>query len=336
MGEKLSNNILPDVRGIIDGGDGRNYGFDDCMALLMERLAEKPEINYHTFAAITGDGLTQVYNKNKTTSCEYCVSGYLAGPEYISYVFDAIGYEHTYVTADVLNADKELYIQKLMSYIDRGLPVIVVTNLNTPPGFNTDVLTHFIYVGYEDYGKRLLFVRDSNATGYKLDTGDYIQQDWIFIGDKKKDIAFADIIRNAIIKAPYWMTLPENEGMFFGAEAYRAWADNIENGRYENETDLWCNYGVYVCNLATNMCCTPMIFNQFIEANPQYSEIANSILGIYSKISDCGSDLEKLGGGFNVTQEAMRDKEKRIKIADKIREAAIYMDEVVQILQIYS
>jgi hypothetical protein len=43
----------------------------------MERLVEKPEINYHTFAALTGDGLTQVYNKNKTTSCEYCVSGYL-------------------------------------------------------------------------------------------------------------------------------------------------------------------------------------------------------------------------------------------------------------------
>jgi xanthine phosphoribosyltransferase len=46
-------------------------------------------------------------------------------------------------------------------------------------------------------------------------------------------------------------------------------------------------------------------------------------------------DLEDLGGGFNVTQEALHDKEKRTKIAAKIRGAGDCLDEVVRILQEY-
>jgi hypothetical protein len=44
---------------------------------------------------------------------------------------------------------------------------------------------------------------------------------------------------------------------------------------------------------------------------------------------DC---LEKLGGGFNVTLEALQDKEKRAKIAAKIREFAMFAGEVVRII----
>ena len=48
--------------------------------------------------------------------------------------------------------------------------------------------------------------------------------------------------------------------------------------------------------------------------------------------NDNGEDLEALGGGFNVTLDALQNKEKRKKIAGKIREAAVCMDEVVKIL----
>jgi len=42
--------------------------------------------------------------------------------------------------------------------------------------------------------------------------------------------------------------------------------------------------------------------------------------------------LESLGGGFNVTLEALSDQEKRRAIADKIRECAACMDRITELL----
>ena len=43
--------------------------------------------------------------------------------------------------------------------------------------------------------------------------------------------------------------------------------------------------------------------------------------------------LETLGGGFNITLEALQDKDKRDKIVAKIREFAKVTDEIMRILQ---
>ena len=58
---------------------------------------------------------------------------------------------------------------------------------------------------------------------------------------------------------------------------------------------------------------------------------------LYKKTADLwnkqkGEDLEALGGGFNVTLEALQDKQKRDKIAAKIRECADVTDEIVRVL----
>ena len=52
---RQENNLLTDIRGIINGDKGENYPFDDCMAFLMERLGEHPEITnwYWIFTGIT-------------------------------------------------------------------------------------------------------------------------------------------------------------------------------------------------------------------------------------------------------------------------------------------
>ena len=337
---KKEKNILDNVRGIINGSEGKNYGLPDCMAYLMESIGESKELNYWLFAGVTGDGLTQVYNKNNTTSCEYCVSGYLAGPLHTEYLFDAIGYDHSYVTSEQINSNKTIYLDKIISYIDKGVPVIVKTNLNTSPGFNTDVLTYFIYVGYEDYGKTLLFIREETATIFKYDTTESIEQDWIFIGDKKRDTSYEEIIRNAVLKMPYWLSLPERNGMYFGAEAFHTWAKNIENGRYENEKDLWANYGVYIANLATNAGNSgnePYIIKKFAEIDSRYKNMCDQILKLYVSLSNQDGGvwkaLEELGGGFNVTREVLCNKEKRTQIAMKLREAADCFDELVKILE---
>ena len=49
--------------------------------------------------------------------------------------------------------------------------------------------------------------------------------------------------------------------------------------------------------------------------------------------NDNGTDLEALGGGFNITLEALQDKDKRSIIAAKIREFAVVTDEIVRVLE---
>ena len=47
---------------------------------------------------------------------------------------------------------------------------------------------------------------------------------------------------------------------------------------------------------------------------------------------DDGRDLEAIGGGFNVTLEALQDKETRGRIAAKLREFADVTGEIVRVL----
>jgi hypothetical protein len=342
---RQSNNLLPDIRGIIKGEDGKNYPFDDCMAFLMERLDKNSGLDYWIFTGITGDGYTMVYNKNAPTCCDYCVSGYLKEPEYISYVFDAIGYEHTYITAKQINDNKTMYLQTVMAYIDKGVPVIAKTNLtDIPEAFYKDGSFHSIIVGYEDRGKTLLLIGDENETVKKYDTTGVINQNWIFAGEKARDMDFADIIRNAVMNLTHWLTLQERNGILFGAQAFRAWADDIENGKYDTDKDLWCDYGVYICNMATNAMANnsvnaPSVINKFVQANPKYEAMKDKTAKQYYNMGNgdgaggIWKELEDLGGGFNITRDAIRDKIKRGRIAAKIREAALCLDEVVRILR---
>lgn len=127
----------------------------------------------------------------------------------------------------------------------------------------------------------------------------------------------------------------------FGAEAFRAWADDIEHGKFDNikpeEFDGWGAHVSNVCNMATNGNCVMNFTCRAQALNPNMIFLKEDINKRYDRIAkiwnnDNGEDLEALGGGFNVTLEALQDKEKRSKIATKICEAAECMDEVVRIL----
>lgn len=64
----------------------------------------------------------------------------------------------------------------------------------------------------------------------------------------------------------------------------------------------------------------------------------DEVKGVYRRMgrmwnNDDGKDLEALGGGFNVTLEVLKDKEKRSKIAEVIRKCGDCMDEVVNIIK---
>ena len=340
-------NLLPDMRSICDGYQGHNYGLPDCLAYVWERLNESVNLTYWDFAAITGDSTAQVYNRNPSTRCEYCVSGYLAGAEHIGQVFSALGYGYAYATAAQINSDKDTHLRKVTQYIDAGLPVLVKTAMANVPGWESDVGTYCPIVGYNDGGRTLLLMGGMHRL-IKYETGGEIKMDWIFAGDKLREVTLEELYLGAVKRIPYWLTLPERDGMFFGAAAFRAWADDIENERYEDEkTNLWTDYSVYVVNLATSPAIPYFMLKKLAEMNSAYSgyrQLHDKISTLFPAFKPddmvpdeskggLWSELEHLGGGLNVTREVLCDKEKRSKISAALRDYASRLDKAVELLE---
>ena len=102
------------------------------------------------------------------------------------------------------------------------------------------------------------------------------------------------------------------------------------------EFDGWFMYSNYVCVLATNGCCCHEFLNRAEKLNPDFTFIGE-LHQLYQKMHQMWEKdpdgLEAIGGGFNITLEALQDKSRRDKIAAKIREFAGCADEVVRIVR---
>ena len=337
-------NKLHRIRPIWDGMQGHNYGLPDCVKFLLERVGAPEKPDYWDIAAITGDTVAQVYNRNPATGCEYCVSGYLAGPEHLAYVFGALGYACEYVPAGQID------INRIIEYIDKGIPILAKTNLHDIPGWKSDVGTYPLVVGYKNRGRTLrLQVDGKTIIDYEMHAGSKL--DLVFIGEKQRDVTLEELYLAAVQKMPHWLTLPERGGMFFGAAAFRAWAGDIEAGRYEDESlPLWENYGVYMYNLATSPAIPFFIFRKLAKMNPahaRYMALYDEIIKLFPSFKpdditlDDSKDglwsaLERLGGGMDLDKVriTMRDKEKRAKVAAALRDYAGRLDQALALISL--
>lgn len=239
-----------------------------------------------------------------------------------------------------------MYVQTLISYIDKGVPVILNDYGNNPHGrFGWGVL-----VGYEDYGKTLLYMGGDATEPDRISVNDLLPEDykldgehctgWIFVGEKKNQVPLAEIYRERILSLSDLLTF-DNKNYCFGANAFRTWANDIENGKFNSmkveEFDDWSMYTTYVCNLATNSGGCRGFLDKALELNPDLTFI-EEIKNLYRQTGhywndDKGTDLEALGGGFNVTLEALQNKEKSSIIASKIRDFAVCIDKVVELIE---
>jgi hypothetical protein len=165
---------------------------------------------------------------------------------------------------------------------------------------------------------------------------------WIFVGERMREADLARIYKEAVMDMPRLLNVNTDE-YCFGAEAFRSWANGIEGGRFDGikseDFDGWGDHVSNVCNMATNGSCANRFFKRAKQLNPDLAFL-DDIERLYARTAqiwnnDDGKDLEALGGGFNVTVEALQDKARRGEIAAKIREAAECMDEVVRIVNEY-
>jgi hypothetical protein len=306
----------------------------------MECLGE-PDYDYSFFAGLTGDNFVQhyptdaIYCNCDATSAYFLEQGDVA---FVESVFNKCGFESSYILGRDLRKNKEMYRQALIAYIDKGVPVIV-WDQGEP---------HIcgVIVGYEENGNTLLFIQGDNNEPQRISfenaleaEGDGTHGGWIFMGEKKEQRDLKQIYRDAVYALPKLLTT-ETEYYYAGAEAFRAWANNIENGYFDNVTidkfDPWGHHTNFVCVLATNSGGCQGFLKKAQELNPDMAFL-EEVGKLYSRTgqmwnNDNGTDLEALGGGFNVTLEALQDKEKRGKIVAKIREFAKVTDEIVQVI----
>ena len=334
MVTKQSNNIIPTIHRLVTDEYGENYWINGCAKYVMECLGE-PDYDYWFFAGIIGDIFTQHYSYTNLAS--ESASGYLAEDNSVKFYEDTFlkcGYAATFVSGEEVLKNTEMYLQTLIAYIDKGIPVIRC-------GGSTGV-----FVGYEDYGKILLYITGNKNEPERIELEKVFESKpfhgygykggWIFVGDKKASLPLADIYRKAI-KDIIPMQSIKTDTYCFGAEAFRAWASDIENGKFDRmnaeEFDTWCDHTNYVCVLATNGSCCHSFLNKARELNPDMTFL-EEVSRLYESMKPLWNDLEALGGGFNVTFEVLQNKEKRGKIAAKIREFADVTDEIVRVLEV--
>lgn len=336
---KRSNNIISNIHRLITSEHGENYWFNGCAKYVMESLGEK-EYDYWFFAGITGDNFTQHYPVSGCYSGD-AASSYSLGQgdtAFVESVFEKCGYASSYILGKDLCKNKGMYLQTLIGYIDKGVPVISWCQ-GEPSVFG-------VFVGYEENGNTLLYIQGDNNEPQRISfenamMGKGDNGGWVFVGEKKVQMDIKQIYRDAVASLPLILTT-QTENHYFGAEAFRAWAANIENGYFDgmkpNEFDAWGMYTNFVCVLATNGSCCHSFLDKARELNPDMAFL-NDISRLYKRIgtmwnNDNGADLEALGGGFNVTLELLQDKERRGIIVAKICEFADVMDEILMVLNI--
>ena len=339
---KQSNNIIPIIHRLVTSEHGENYWFNGCGRYVMNALDEN-DYDYEFFAGLTGDVFAQIFSYNQFRGdgvTDYILSE--GKQSFIEDIFNKCGYASTFVQEKQLKANKEMYLQTLLAYIDKGVPVI--SNLTI-----TGHTKWIVFVGYEEHGKTLLFITDNMTKPERVSTEDVFCENtddeegrsrgFIFIGEKKEQKELKKIYRDTIENLPKLLTT-KTKNYCFGASAFHAWANEIESGKYDSmkpeEFDGWFMYSNYVCNLATNGSCCYGFLDKARELNPDMTFL-EEVSRLYKRIgamwnNDNGTDLEALGGGFNVTLEALQDKERRSKIVAKIREFAKVTDEIVRIL----
>ncbi len=319
--QRQSNNILPKLRPQNIGYLGENYPFNGCMRYLMECIGREDLSNYWLSAHMNGDAYTFVYSPEKGGGGDTCITKRLFSDEdeaYIKNIFDSYGYECTYIKNKQIKENKQLFIDMVMNYIDKGIPVITA-------GFVRAIC------GYEDNGKTLLVLEWDSLEPVKFDA----QQDidgLIFVGDKKREITEDDLCKKSIMQMPKIYSM-QKEGIYFGHKGLYKWADDIENGKYDRFTnesfDEWEHYTVYIVNIATNVSGDKFGFDRPIDLPnlfykqhncEEYEPFINEMNAIIAKMNSLYQQLNDIGGAFNIKLDVLQDKQKRKQIADKIRE----------------
>jgi len=360
-GHNMSTKMIPNLPPIANSWQGENYHFNGVARYVMGCLGEMALSDYSLIAGITGDTFAQFYPIGDGSFKGDSASSFYLGLQGYASVFDKMGYAADSFSERELQLNRDYFVKKITVSIDRGIPVIWHRRGPTVAivGYETDG-SAFLYLNSlsQDQTKPERLIFDEEC--FKDDKIDSCG--WTIVSNKIRDVSLKEIYWNAIINLPKLLTM-KTDNFVFGAEAFRAWANDIENGSFarmslDEFTGEYFTYEIYVVNAATNSGGCQSFLEKAQELNPDFTfleevrkqyRITNYLWNSGYWIKDVHSpeereemtqlygteNLETLGGAFGCKHETMQDKEKRALIAKQIRKIADCMDEVVRILNDY-
>jgi AraC-like DNA-binding protein len=301
---------------------GQNYVFNGCMKFLMECIGEDEQYDYWFFSAISGDAFVQVFGTDKE-KWTVCFSQAKFDYDLIKRVFDAIGYNFTYLSDDEWRRDKEKCKAKLIEYINKGVTIIGKGFYQTnKKGVIQPYDEVSCIVGYENDGECFYRLPEEATNLIPFTLNDERPYTFVFIEEKKSIPPIAEVYKNALFNVPRLMATPPSDGVYFGNAAFEKWAECIEGGHYkipENKFDSWKHYCIYVCILATNAGTKRNSVMRILEMNPELNEIAPLLINEFQAFDKLGKELNELKGGFDINYETLQNDEKCKEIAQVLR-----------------
>jgi AraC-like DNA-binding protein len=313
---------------------GQNYVFNGCMKFLMECIGENEAYDYWFFATVSGDIYVQVFGTDKTyghnafSDCKYDYA-------LLKRVFDAVGYDFTYMDAAEWRRDKDKCKAKLMEYIDKGIPIIG-KGFDMPSwefGYTNE---SSCVVGYENDGECFYRLPEEATDLIPFTLDDEFPYTFAFIEAKKDTPPIAEVYRNALLNAPRLMQTPSEKNIYFGAEAFRKWADCIEGDFYRTKPEefhYWMHYGIMICITATNIFHKRDTTDRAIQMNPDLARTAPLLDNEYKALCNIENRLKEAEGYFNVTFEVLQDPAKCKEIASIMRQIADVHARICDILK---
>ena len=326
MSRKLIENIP--IHQLQYPDQGQNYVFNGCMKFLMECIDEDKQYDYWFFSTVSGDCYVQVYGTNKN-KWQTCFSQSKFDYALIKRVFDAIGYNFSYIDAEEWQKDKQKCKAKIIEYIDKGIPVIGKGFYHSPPDggeqWPTDEVSCII--GYENNGECFYRLPEEATDLVPFTLDDPLPYIFVFIEGKKEAPPIAEVYRSALINAPQLMRTPPNQNgdVFFGNDAFEQWANMLDNNFYQMKAEdfngviQWRYYCVYITIISTNIFSKINTTDRAIQMNPEFSGIAQLLDKEYNALGELENQLKEAEGDFNVSYEVLQDVAKRKEIARIMR-----------------
>jgi hypothetical protein len=296
----------------------------------MECLGESRDYDYWFFAGVGGDAHTQVFTSDTSKWC-HSLSQIDFSPEFARTLYDAVGYDVAYVTEQQFNADRPRYIGELMKCIDRDIPVVAK---ETASSARNKVQEFSLLVGYEEGGGQLLFLEGDSTKPYKVPTNQNVSYLFLIPGAKKKAPPLADVYRRAVLSIPELLSRPKKGDLYFGREAFDAWAKHLLVEDYvgwtDEQLDLWKLHTTYVCIVSTNGS-EPHFLRRAVELCPDLRFLSD-VLKEYTEMGRLWSkEMDATGGSFNITKQTIRSKDAKRPIAEFIGRYAACSDRILAI-----
>ena len=333
--------VFDNTRVLCDGMKGQNYWFNGCMEYLMECLGESKDYNYWFFSDVTGDSLTQLYSKN-INEMALCFSRNAFNNTLAKSAFDACGYEVEYIS-NIAEEDRNLYISKIKSYIDKGIPVIAHGGFGVWDSYGENGWEWYCICGYDN--DELYYLTCDKSEPKNLPTA---FTDLILVGDKKETPTLADVYKKTVMDIPSYILRPSTSEYSFGKQAFIDWAESFQNNTFTNipaeDINTWNVHGTYLCMAGTNGCAFNCLENA-LKLNPEMTFI-NELFPLYKKHSEVfhilayrdannQNDYQNGGihGGFNIKPETIKSKKLMEPINRQIMKSAKICDEIIAIFE---